>query len=36
LVTDEPAVTDLLPVSAREKSKGWVSVNDALATALGL
>jgi hypothetical protein len=36
LVTDDPATTDLFPVFAREKSKGWVTVNDALATVLEL
>jgi hypothetical protein len=36
LVTEEPAVTDLLPVLLREKSNGCVTVNEALATPLGL
>jgi hypothetical protein len=36
LVTEEPAVTDLSPELAREKLKGWVTVNEALASALGL
>ena len=36
LVTDDPAVTDLFPVLLREKSNGCVTVNEALATPLGL
>jgi hypothetical protein len=36
LVTEEPAVTDLLPVLLREKSNGCATVNEALATPLGL
>jgi hypothetical protein len=35
-VTEEPATTDLFPEFAEEKLKGWVTVNDALASALGL
>jgi hypothetical protein len=36
LDTEEPAVTDLLPALLNAKSKALLSVNDALATALGL
>jgi hypothetical protein len=36
LVTEEPAVTDLLPVLLRKKSNGCATVNEALATPLGL
>ena len=36
LVTDEPAVTDLLPELETEKSNGWLTVNEALASPLGL
>jgi hypothetical protein len=36
LVTEEPAKTDLSPELDREKLKGWVTVNEALASALGL
>ena len=36
LVTEDPAVTDLLPELEREKLKGWVTVNEALASALAL
>jgi hypothetical protein len=36
LVTDEPAITDWLPELLSEKSNGWVTVKDALASALGL
>jgi hypothetical protein len=36
LVTDDPAVTDLFPELLREKSNGGVTVNEALATPLGL
>ena len=36
LVTDEPAVTDLLPELEREKLNGWLIVNEALASPLGL
>ena len=33
-VTDDPALTDLFPELDREKLKGWLMVNDALASAL--
>jgi hypothetical protein len=36
LVTEEPAKTDLSPELAREKLNGWVTVNDALVSALAL
>ena len=36
LVTDDPGLTDLSPEFAREKLKGWVTVNEALASALAL
>jgi hypothetical protein len=39
LVTDEPAVTVLLPELVREKSNdawGWLTMKEALAWALGL
>ena len=36
MVTEDPAVTDLSPELAREKLKGWVTVNEALASALAL
>ena len=36
LVTKEPAKTDLFPELDREKLKGWVTVKEALASALGL
>ena len=36
LLPGEPAVTDGLLVLVREKSNGWVTVNAALATPLGL
>jgi hypothetical protein len=36
LVMDEPAVTDLSPELEREKLNGWLTVNEALASALGL
>jgi hypothetical protein len=36
LVTEDPAMTDTSPELAREKLKGWVTVNEALASALGL
>jgi hypothetical protein len=35
-VTEDPATTDLLPSLAREKLKGWVMVNEALASALAV
>ena len=36
LVTEEPALTDLLPEFETEKLKGWITVNNALASALAL
>ena len=36
LVIEEPATTDLFPELAREKLKGWVTVKEALASALAL
>ena len=36
LLTEEPAVTDRFPEFNREKLKGWLIVNDALLSALGL
>ena len=36
LVTEEPAKTDLSPELDREKLKGWVTVKEALASALAL
>ena len=36
LVTEDPATTALSPELAREKLKGWVIVNEALASALAL
>jgi hypothetical protein len=36
LVTDEPAVTDLSPELESEKLNGWLTVNEALASPLGL
>jgi hypothetical protein len=36
LFTDEPAVTDASPELESEKSNGWLTVNEALASALGL
>ena len=36
LVTEDPATTDLSPELAREKLKGWVTVKEALASALAL
>jgi hypothetical protein len=36
LDTDEPANTELFPELLNEKSKGWVTVNEALAMPLGL
>jgi hypothetical protein len=35
-VTEEPAMTDLSPELASEKLNGWVIVNEALVSALGL
>ena len=36
LVVEEPATTDISPELAREKLKGWVTVNEALASALAV
>jgi hypothetical protein len=36
LVTEDAATTDLLPELASEKLKGWMIVNEALASALAL
>ena len=36
LATEEPATTDLSPELASEKLKGWVTVKEALASALAL
>ena len=36
LVTEDPALTDLAPEFETEKLKGWVTVNEALASALAL
>jgi hypothetical protein len=36
LVTEDPATTDISPELATEKPKGWVTVNEALASALAL
>ena len=36
LVTEDPALTDLVPEFETEKLKGWVTVNEALASALAL
>jgi len=36
LVTEEPATTDVFPELATEKLKGWLTVNEALASALAL
>ena len=36
LVTEDPAMTDLSPELAREKPKGWVTVNEALASVLAV
>jgi hypothetical protein len=36
LVTDDPGLTDLSPEFETEKLKGWVTVNEALASALAL
>jgi hypothetical protein len=35
-VTEDPAMTDISPELDREKPKGWVTVNEALASALAL
>ena len=34
LVTEEPATTDIFPALDTEKLKGWLTVNEALASAL--
>ena len=36
LVTEDPALTDLSPEFETEKLKGWVTVNEALDSALAL
>ena len=36
LVTEDPATTDLFPELASEKSNAWLTVNEALASPLGL
>ena len=36
MVTEDPALTDLSPEFETEKLKGWVTVNEALASALAL
>jgi len=36
LVTEEPAMTDMPPALDTEKLKGWVTVNEVLASALAL
>ena len=36
LVTEDPATTDIFPELVREKLKGWVTANEALASALAL
>ena len=36
LVTEDPATTDLSPELDSEKLKGWVTVNEALASALAV
>ena len=36
LVTEDPATTDLFPELASEKSNVWLTVNEALASPLGL
>ena len=36
LVTEEPATTDMPPELDTEKLKGWVTVKEALASALAL
>ena len=36
LVTEDPTLTDLSPEFETEKLKGWVTVNEALASALAL
>jgi hypothetical protein len=36
LVTEDPATTDVFPEFEMEKLKGWVTVNEALASALAV
>ena len=36
MVTEEPATTDIFPALDTEKLNGWVTVNEALASALAL
>ena len=36
LVTEEPATTEMSPELDREKPKGWLTVNEPLASALAL
>ena len=35
-VTEDPAIADIFPELDREKLKGWLTVNEALASALAL
>jgi hypothetical protein len=35
-VTEDPAITDIFPALDTEKLKGWLTVNEALASALAL
>jgi hypothetical protein len=35
-VTEDPAITDIFPELDREKLKGWLKVNEPLASALAL
>ena len=35
-VTEDPAITDIFPELAREKLKGWLTVKEALPSALAL
>ena len=36
MVTDEPATTDIFPALDTEKLKGWLTLNEALASVLAL
>ena len=36
LVTEDPAMTDIFPALDTEKLKGWLTVKEALASALAL
>jgi len=36
LITEDPAMTDIFPALDTEKLKGWLTVNEALASALAL